>query len=381
MISKITRRSFSADIIFLLGLSFFAANVKADPRIPESSVREPIDPHVGRITGDVVNVRNIPSTGGVVIGSVTQDQLVKIVDWSATESTIDGKKSSWCKVQPKNGKTGWVFGAYLERDPVAAARSEKELEEVLAAEREWKVETNQPDPPLTRAIFKNNIPGVALFAARKGDLNAKWGSQGKSPLQAAISYSKVGPEMAHILIKAGADVNHKDSLGGTALMALGSLIDGGKMSDAERRKLAEALIAAGADVNARDVYGKSALMTSSHRTVVQTLLAAKADIKALDRNGRTVLYHAAANDSVEVIKMLLDAGADVNGRSRDGSTALMAAAQGNRIEAVKALIELRGSRFFGGLDLNAKNNDGKTALSLASRYPEVVKLLKEAGAK
>ena len=53
-----------------------------------------------------------------------------------------------------------------------------------------------------------------------------------------------------------------------------------------------------------------------------------------------------------------------------------ASGEGNNIEAVKTLLDK-------GADINAKDNDGSTALKLASEkgYTDIIKLLKQAGAK
>jgi ankyrin repeat protein len=74
-----------------------------------------------------------------------------------------------------------------------------------------------------------------------------------------------------------------------------------------------------------------------------------------------------------MVRLLLEKGAPVDTGRNDGWTALMLAAEKGKADAVKALIAK-------GADVNVKINF-MTPLKLAYRYPEVVRILKEAGAK
>ncbi|MGA3281386.1 MAG: ankyrin repeat domain-containing protein [Smithella sp.] len=163
------------------------------------------------------------------------------------------------------------------------------------------------------------------------------------------------------------------------------------------------LLEAGADINARNKDGVTALMLASGygRTglvvtdmkgkmeivnndpvgngnveVVKALIAAKADVNIRSgKNGRTALMGASRFGSLAVIKELIAAGADVNIKDNEGCTALIEASRYGYTDVVRELLAAK-------TDVNIKSNDGVTALTESSKgYDNIVKLLKEAGAK
>ena len=101
-----------------------------------------------------------------------------------------------------------------------------------------------------------------------------------------------------------------------------------------------------------------------------------------------MLFDAARIGDAAGVRVLLDQGVDIDGRTDIGETALILAAHGGHAKTVEALLA-------GGADVNAKSNFGSTALmraafkneSLASTqldvsgYREIIRLLKQAGAK
>lgn len=151
------------------------------------------------------------------------------------------------------------------------------------------------------------------------------------------------------------------------------------------------LLDKGTDVNAEDGNGHTALHSAAERgyvDIVKILLAKGADVNA-NGGGFTPLMLAANNGHAEIVKILLDNGANVNAKFRGsisipgefstgGVTALIFAvwAGNNNIDVVKALLEK-------GADVNIKDADGNTVMDYAKKhnYDEIIKLLKEAGAK
>lgn len=100
----------------------------------------------------------------------------------------------------------------------------------------------------------------------------------------------------------------------------------------------------------------------------------------IDVNGKygvmqqTALDMAANRGRLEMAKFLVDSGAHANNRGTLGWTPLMHAVNNGHIEVVKFLI----SR---GADVNADPGRGGTVIQLAEKYPEIVQVLKDAGAK
>ena len=143
--------------------------------------------------------------------------------------------------------------------------------------------------------------------------------------------------------------------------------------------IAAALVKAGAEVNAKDSYGVTPLLyaaISGSAETIRTLLQSGADVKARDVDGRTVLVEALTTENdlpLEVIEEIIKAGADVNVRVYGGLTPLMIAAGGNS-RVLKALIEA-------GAELDATDDRGETALMRAKGTPDNYRMLKDAGAK
>ena len=187
------------------------------------------------------------------------------------------------------------------------------------------------------------------------------------------------PQDVEDAIKAGAEVNTKNSEGITGLIAAAA-----KNSNPE---VIDTLIKNGADVGAKDKKSLTALMYAlqfnSNPEVITALYKADASADVNEtlivggESGTSLMLAASANSNPEVTTALIKAGADVNAKSKDGFTALMgAAARNSNPEVTIALINA-------GADVNAKHENGFTVLMGAASNnsnPEVTIALIKAGA-
>ena len=193
------------------------------------------------------------------------------------------------------------------------------------------------------------------------------------------------------LIKAGADVNHADPNGWTALMYACAQQKSSK--DFDNKKLLSVvktlLKANNIDLNLANkpehkrerqgvLAGFTALMIAAengHADVVKELLEKGANVNLENKQGFTALILAAQEGHTGVVTELLTKGADVNKTNKRKMTALMLAAFEGHTGTVTKLLEK-------GADVHLSDTDGFTALILAASngVAAVVSALLEKGA-
>jgi len=178
--------------------------------------------------------------------------------------------------------------------------------------------------------------------------------------------SRYGHEEAvRTLLDSGVDVNLRDDLGRTALIATA-----GEPHEA----LLNELLARGANVNAQDNQRNTALMFAAGRgelANVRSLLRARADIGARNDDDETALISAIKFGQVDVVELLLDQGADANMYNQDQliaanrMTPLMVSAEYgvNGPDSVRIAHALLAH----GATLNLRRGNGDTALTIAVR--------------
>jgi ankyrin repeat protein len=158
-----------------------------------------------------------------------------------------------------------------------------------------------------------------------------------------------------VLLDHGADPNHADNAGATALIWA--------IPNEPKVRL---LLERGARVNtASKLTGRTPLLIAAGRpgaaAVVQLLLEKGADPKARDIRGESTIFRAAFSGDMEVLRLLVDRGADVNARTNENFTALMEAA----VHGNGSMIEMLLSR---AADTKAHDEEGNTALTSANDY-------------
>ncbi len=155
---------------------------------------------------------------------------------------------------------------------------------------------------------------------------------------------------------------------------------------AEHDTLAEIsqLIKQGADLNTRDSLGRTPLMAATHANrpdAVRALLEAGADVNIQDNQRDNPFLYAGAEGLLDILKLAITAGADTRLTNRYGGTALIPAAHHGHVEVVAELLARTS------VDVNHVNNLGWTALLEAiilsdggERHQRVVQLLIDYGA-
>jgi hypothetical protein len=226
-----------------------------------------------------------------------------------------------------------------------------------------------------RTADKDTLYAMAVQAAAQDgvDVNTRAeAAAGEAPKERWLSVATRNGhvETLRALAAAGAEINHVDNYGWTALD------DSAKIGDA---MVIETLLAAGAEVNHVDSLGITALFVAAehgHVEATNALLAAGAALSHVNFGGFTALYVAAEFGRVEVMRTLLAAGAEVNDAANNGTTALMGAACNGHLEALRALL-------VAGAAVDQVSNDGETALDEAAcnGHVEVMAALAAAGAE
>ena len=203
--------------------------------------------------------------------------------------------------------------------------------------------------PLLVAVSVHGNRATVEYLIEKGaDLKAK-GPQGSDALQLAAMKGET--ETIRLLLKKGADPKQKDQGGFTALLNAFSTTD---------QERVHVLLVAGSDVNAANTF--SGAVKNGPINLVHL----------------TPLFLAAPDAPPATIKALLSAGAHADETDQRKFTPLMGAIMTDepKIETIRELIDAHA-------DVNAKDQNGESALDWALKYrnPEVLAMLKAAGAK
>lgn len=182
-----------------------------------------------------------------------------------------------------------------------------QVKELIASGADVNARDRDGETPLIKAAWMNKSLWVNTALIEAGaDVNAVGAASFHSytPLTAAIRYNNI--EVMTAIMNAGADLNICNNFGSPIINAV---MDNGN----DPGKLAM-LINAGADVNARDSVERTPLIAAAYYgntspDIYTMLIEAGADINAVDYFGRTALSYAIEKNLIVIQEILLQAGA------------------------------------------------------------------------
>jgi len=217
--------------------------------------------------------------------------------------------------------------------------------------------------PLHYAV-DDDRPEIAFLLIEAGaDLEAR-NSDGETALFRAAAFNR--PTILAALLAAGADPDARDDAGRTPFLAAALPLARGaidpeaaeagaaarllveRTADLDRAfaaalwgglpDLARRLLTRGAAVDAVDEFGRSALAAAVLLPGIDTLEWLLAEGAAIERHGATALREAAAAGRLDALELLLAAGVPADARDEAGATALLHAAGEGQVEAVRLLL-------------------------------------------
>jgi len=176
-----------------------------------------------------------------------------------------------------------------------------------------------------KAIEARDFEGIKSIVGSVEDVNSIRMKNGTTALHLASSLGE--PEIVRYLLEMKAEVNARDSTGGTALM---SACMPGYTAPANYEEIVSQLLRAGAEVDFQETgkgqfKGTTALMKASlfgQAIIVKLLTEAKASVNIRDAKGWTAVFYAVDADSPETVAALIKAGADTKLKDKRGKTAL-----------------------------------------------------------
>lgn len=206
---------------------------------------------------------------------------------------------------------------------------------------------------------------VGLLVANGADLELTY-VENTTPLLVSVLNQHFG--ITHYLLQKGADPNHKDAVGGSALIYAAALND---------YRTADLLLFYGASDTITDRDGNTALMTAvffGHLETADVLLQNGVSPMQPDKKGYSPLMVAVQQGNTELIKLLIEYGADLEQTDIHNYTALAHAIRFGQTEAAQQLIA-QGAR----VDHRISPDRNLYDLAAIENQKEILKLLKEKG--
>ena len=174
---------------------------------------------------------------------------------------------------------------------------------------------------------------------------------------------KANLNLVRDLITLGANLEWQDNVGFTALHVC---------AFNNHPEIARILLDAGADLNMREsYYGLTALHECAYWNrpeIARILIDAGADLNMQVNDGWTAVHVCARFNRPEIARMLIDAGADLNIQSNCGFTALHVCGRENHLDIARMLLDA-------GADKTMRTHSGIIPYELTEN-PELQELLK-----
>ena len=197
-------------------------------------------------------------------------------------------------------------------------------------------ESVQQVSELMKAVIRGNLDLVLEALQRNPATLSLVDSDGDTALFYAAKKGRI--DIASVLVKAGANVNHSNNVGQTPLMYAGF------------HDMTEYLLGCGAEANHVSQANETALVKAAEDNNTETLqILLEYGVGHMD----VALHGACAAGSYDTALLLLESGVDPNCRVVDGGTPLMRAvcAGYSNAELVRLLLSK-------GADVRATDNDG-----------------------
>jgi ankyrin repeat protein len=228
----------------------------------------------------------------------------------------------------------WMVDYFLDRGASVDGIGELDPPLVAALFQPGKVHRllergADPNKPNTRGelpIF-GAVAATPVWGNKSLELLIKYGArlEDQNLLRWAAGQS-CPPETLQILIDAGANCSEKGSDGKTPLQAAIASVSGveGKI---------DVLLKNGADVQTGDLLHEAARSPWSLPPTLSKLLDAGLSVDALDEQNKTALHYAAARGNMEKVTVLLERGANPT----IGESSFLAAVRSGRQDVAKAI--------------------------------------------
>lgn len=233
---------------------------------------------------------------------------------------------------------------------LSVERNHLEVTKILSnSGTDASLKNDQDLTPLMLAVQHGNYPITKILVQQPQNFDTKQ-NNGWTALHLTAHIDSEGSDstqakIANAIIAAGANINSQITTGETTLsIAIGN----------DHPEVAEVLLNAGAKTDIIDSNGWTPLMLAVYLgkiDIVRQALKLPSNLNTRNSDGLTAL-HLTANSSsyggdklqAQIAKLLLNAGANVNSKAIEGSTALHFAAASGRIAVAKALLAAKASR-------------------------------------